>query len=205
MGLPYNASEGGIVGKKTAAANTAFYAVIPASVGKYTRVAMLQSVQGNTANDLNLMRPLGRSTSSAAYGTNVAAIVLTSDPSPTGNTIAAGDQVVIRHSTDGTYRQYQVNTSGWASNTNTVTFTANLAAAVVAGDKVYNFGIYTDTDTTTGSAHPVLATTANATTTYTFTASGFRGANVGDPLLVHCINATNASVLNYVEYAATRT
>lgn len=205
MGMPYNASMGGVAGKVTAAANTAFYSVIPAEVGKYTRLAAFSSTQGNTANDCNVLRPIGRATSTAAYGTNVAAIVLNTDPSPSGNTIAAGDQVIIRHSADGTYRRYQVNTSGWASNTNTVTFTANLAAAVAIGDKVFNMGIYSDTDPVLGTAFPAFPTTANATNTFTFGPSGVRGAQVGDPLLIHNINATNASVLNWAEYAHTRT
>lgn len=199
MGLAQNGYAGGMIGLTNAAAATAYYAVVPGRRSKFTAVAQFKVTSGNTANAVYWLRPIGRSNTAAAANTSVQEITLASDPSATGNTIAAGDQVVIEHS-DGTYRRAQVNTAGWNGTTKVLTFTANLAANVSAGAKVFNMGIYTDTDPATGTAHPRMPTTANASVTYTFSASGIRGANKGDPVLFYCPNATNATDLEYIEY-----
>lgn len=200
MGLAQNGFGGNVLGSKTEAANTVIYAVVPGVRRKYTAVCSFQINNGNTANAGYWLRPLGRASTSAAANTSVAALALDADPSPDGNTIAAGDQVVVEHA-DGTYRRYQVNTSGWASNTNTVTFTGNLAANTSAGAKVFNMGVFTDTDPVLGTVHPKFPAGANTNTTYTFTAAGIRGHQKGDPLLFYSPNADNASTLQYAEYA----
>jgi len=202
MGLAQNGFAGNVLGRANAAADTAFYAVVPGRRSKWTGVAQFSVTSGNTANLVYWMRPLGRANVAAAANTSVATLTLDADPSPSGNTIAAGDQVIVEHS-DGTYRRNQVNTSGWNGTTKVVTFTANLAANVALGAKVFNMGIYSDTDPVFGVANPSFPTTANATVTYTFAASGIRGTAKGDPVMFYCPNATNATVLNYAEYANT--
>ncbi len=198
-----NSIGGGVVGLTNAAANTVFYAVIPGRTGAYTRICGFNWTAGNTANSFVGLRPIGRTTITTAAITNVAVVTLTADPSPTGNTIAAGDQVVIAHS-DGTYRRAQVNTAGWCSTDKTLTFTANLAANVAAGAKIWMFGVPADTDPITGSAFPVFPTVANTTYQNNFVAAGFVGAQTGDPLMLYNANATNATLLNNCEYAFTR-
>lgn len=201
--LNFSALRGNVIGRANAAANTAFYAVVPGYADKFTRLMGFQYTAGNTANDFVLMRPIGRANATAAYNTSVAVAVLNGDPSPTGNTIAALDQVVVKH-TDGTYRRYTVNTSGWDANTNTVTFTGNFGAAVASGAPFFLFGVSTDTEVTTGLAFPSLPTTANTTAAYNFAnAGGFAGFNTGDPLMIYNGNATNATVMTYAEFART--
>lgn len=200
--LNFNAVAGNILGKTNAAADTAYYAVIPGKLQTFTRVASFQLTSGNTANNGYWMRPIGRASTTVAATTSDSSVTLDSDPSPTGNTIAAGDQVVIAHS-DGTYRRSQVNTSGWNGTTKVLTFTGTLPAAVAAGAKVFNFGVYTDTDPANGLAHPIVNTTANTTSTWNFQAGGIKGHQAQDPILFYCPNATNATILNFAEYGYT--
>lgn len=204
MACNYNSFGGNLIGRTNAAAGTVYYAVIPGTPktkGGFTRVVSFQLTSGATANHGYWMRAIGRANSTLAYTTSDSAIVLDADPSATGNTIAAGDQVVIEHS-DGTYRRSQVNTSGWNSGTKTLTFTTTLPAAVAKGARVWNFGIFTDTDTTTGVVHPIVNTTANTTSTWNFQ-GGVRAHQPGEPILFYCPNATDATVLNYAEFANT--
>lgn len=203
MGLAQNGYGGNVLGRANAAANTVVYAVIPGLRNRFTALAKLNYTNGNTANSFTVMRPIGRSTVAAAANSSVATLTLSSDPSPSGNTIAAGDQCVVE-SADGTYRLGQVNTAGWAANTKIVTFTANNAANVAAGAKFFNLGIFTDTDPISGLAHPTIPTVANTTgDAFSATVAGIRGWAAGDPLLIYNPNATNATVQNFAEYANT--
>lgn len=204
MALPYNSFGGGLIGLTNAAANTVIYAVIPGVRTGYPRVAQINYTAGNTANSIIAMRPIGRANVATNAITNVATLTLDADPSASGNTIAAGDQVVYGPCTDGTYRRGQVNTSGWDANTKIVTFTANLAANInTTVGKVWNFGVPADTDPSTGAAHPVIPTVANTTASLNFPTAGFVGGAKGDPLLIYTVNATNATQFNFIEYAYT--
>lgn len=198
-----NSIGGGVIGLANAAAGTAYYSVIPGRTGAFARLCSFNWTSGNTANSIYGMRPIGRTTTTAAATTSDASVTLAADPSPSGNTIAAGDQVVIAHS-DGTYRRAQVNTSGWNSSTKVLTFTANLAANVASGAKVFMFGVYTDTDPVTGNAFPIFPTVANTTYQNNFVAAGFCGAAAADPLMLYCPNATNATTINNSEFCFTR-
>lgn len=203
MSLGLNAFGGNVVGKANAAADTVYYAVVPGKPNAYTRVSGFALTSGNTANAGYFMRPLGRANVATAFTADSgAAITLDADPSPTGNTIAAGDQVVLAGD-DGTYVRAQVNTSGWNSSTKVLTFTANVAVDLSVGAKVWNFGVSGDTDPVLGTVHPFFASTVNTQRVYTFGPSGIRGHQKGDPLLFYCPNATNATVLDYAEYACT--
>ena len=206
MALSFNAFGGGMVGKQTAAAGTAFVATLPPyrnSAGAYTaftRLAQLSVTQGNTANSVYLMRPIGRTTTSAASNTNTNTVTLTADPGPSGNGIAANDYVCVQQS-DGTILTTTAN--AWNATTKVLTLNLNTTASVASGARVWDFGVNTDTDPVTGAAHVLIPTTANATTTFTAGPAGFAGAQAGDPILVYNPNATNASVLNFAEYAFT--
>ncbi len=204
MSMQYTAFGGNVLGRANAAADTAYYAVIPGARSKITRVAGFSLTSGNTANAGYWLRPIGRANIATAIVADAGAVaVLDADPSPSGNTIAAGDQVVIEHD-DGTYGRYQVNTSGWNSTSKTATFTANVAKAVAAGNKVFNFGVFNDTDPALGVAHPAFPSVANTQRVYTFGPAGVCGHQAGDPLLFYCPNATNATVLDYAEFCRTR-
>ena len=201
MSLGFNAFGGNVLGLTNATADTVVYAVVPGRPGFYTRVAMFQHVSGNTANSSYLLRPIGRANLASAAATSQAVVIVDAHPYPTGNTIASGDQVVVREDA-GTYTRYQV--SSYNGTTKAITFTANVATALSAGNKLWNFGVFTDTDPAVATAHPLFPTTANTTTTVTFGPGGVSGHQKGDPILFYNPNATNATKLNHLEYAYTR-
>jgi len=205
MPLTVNAFGGGLLGKTNATADTVYYGVIPGNTQGYARIGGFQYTCGNTANSFTLMRPIGWANIAAAAGTNVAVVTLDADPSPSGNTIAAGDQVVLGPCTDGTYRRAQVNTSGWNGTTLALTFTANLTAAVNTSTDLFNFGVAADTDPNTGSAHPIFTPTVNTTADVQLFGGGFKSYRKGDPLLVYNPNATAATNLNHLAYAYSAT
>lgn len=190
-------STANMLGKTTAGAGTPWFAVVPGSPFLVTRLLALQVNNGATNNGVYLMRPLASATVNTAQNAADTTVVLDRDPSPSGNTIASGDQVVLLFA-DGTYRRVVV--SSWSASTLTLTVGA-LPAAISAGTTLWNFGVYTDTEPGTGAAFPLLNTPTSVVTTYTFEA-GFAGA-AAEPLLLYSPNATNATDLNYAEYART--
>lgn len=201
-----------LIGKQNATAGTVVYTIIPggssyASDGRkscFTGLVAYQATSLSTANSIYIMRAIGRTTTTTTAAANtVAALTLAADPSPSGNTIAAGDQVVLE-GTDGVMYRNQVNTAGWCSTTKVVTFTANVVPAVTNGSKVYMMGVFTDTDPTSGVAFPLFATTANTTTTFPNVSNGAflqTSTKIGEPLLVYNPNATDATSINYLQYA----
>lgn len=201
MSLGFSAFGGNMLGLANAAAGTAYYAIVPGRPGFYARVAKFETVSGNTANINYWLRPIGRANLASAANTGQATVTVDAHPYPTGNTIASGDQVVVREDA-GTYTRYTVDS--YNGTTKVITFSANVATALSAGAKLWNFGVFTDTDPATATAHPRFATVANSTNTYTFGPAGVAGHQKGDPVLFYNPNATNATNLNYAEYAYTR-
>jgi hypothetical protein len=207
-----------LLGKQNATAGTVVYTIIPGGStyragvpwngdGRsqcFTGLVMFQVASASTANSIYVMRAIGRTTTTTTAAANtVAALTLAADPSPSGNTISAGDQVVLE-GTDGAFYRNQVNTAGWNSTTLVVTFTANVVPAVTNGSKVYMMGVFTDTDPTTGSAFPLLPTTANTTSDYPKVFSGAlfqTSSRQGEPLLLYNPNATDATAINFLQYA----
>ncbi len=201
-----------MAGKQNATAGTVVYTIIPggssyATDGRksaFTGLVAFQATNLSTANSIYIMRAIGRTTTTTtAAADTVAALTLAADPSPSGNTIAAGDQVVYED-TSGVFRRNQVNTSGWNATTLVVTFTANVAGAVTNGTKVYMMGVFTDTDPLTGVAFPLVSQAANTTTTFP-AVSNFcflqTSARIGEPLLMYNPNATDATSINTLQYA----
>lgn len=195
----YQCFGGGILGKASAAADTVYYAVVPGDPRGFTRIGGFQYNCGNTANNFTFLRPIGRTTVAVA-ATSGSTLTLTADPSPSGNTIAAGDQVVIKYA-DGTYRRSQV--SAWNGTTKVVTLTANIAANIDALAKFWMFGVAADTDPTTGLAFPVYTPTVNTVANVEFYGGGVVGGQAGDPLLIYNPNATAATTLNHAGYGYT--
>lgn len=200
MSAHIQANGGDCIGRHNATADTVYYAIVKPKKGHFTRVMSMSLTSGNTANNGYWMRPLGRANVATAVAADAGAtLTLDADPSPTGNTIAAGDQVIYE-GTDGTYRKAQVNTSGWNGTTKVVTFTANVANAVAVGAKVFNFGIFSDTDTATNLVHSIFQSVVNTRQSFVFYGGGVKGNQPGDPLLFYCPNATNATVLDYADF-----
>lgn len=199
-GRRLKAADGDMLGLTAAPAGTPWYALVPGAVNLRARIARIQIDNGATANPLYLMRPINPEPVqfTDAFGTGVDTVTLSRDPSPPGNTIAAGDQCIIQCS-DGTYRQVQV--AAWTAASLSLQFTANLPAAVVARANLFNLGVHTDTDPRTTKAFPKLEPAINGVSEVGF-GVGF-GGRPGDPLLVYCPNATDQTVMNFAEYAYT--
>lgn len=197
MSTQFTGYSGNLIGRTLATAGTPWFAVVPGASGYVTRVTSLQIDNGATNNGVYLMRPLASATVQQAQAAAGTTIVLDRDPSPSGNTIASGDQVVVL-SSDGTYRR--VTVSSWSAGTLTLTVSA-LPAAIAAGTTLWNLGVYTDTEPGTSLPFPLLDTPTSAIKEYTFD-SGFAGA-ASEPLILYSPNATNQTKLNYAEYART--
>ena len=198
-----------MIGKQNATAGTVVYTILPGGVTNttrascYTGLIAFSNTSLSTANSIYIMRAIGRTTTTTTAAANtVAALTLYADPSPSGNTISAGDQVIYED-TSGVFRVNQVNTSGWNATTLVVTFTANVIGAVTNGTKVYMMGVFTDTDPTTGTAFPFIATAANTSALVpSAQQSAFlqTSARIGEPLLLYNPNATDATTINYILY-----
>lgn len=216
---------GGVIGKSTATAATAFYTVIPpystpysivttAAIVPYTVITHVSMTNGNTANATTVMRPIGRTTAAAAASTGVNTITISGDPgnnatgmyntSGTNNNIAANDIIVVAHG-DGSVGQYTVGAYNTTSKVVTVTasgFTVN----VPSGAYVWDCGINSDTDPITGVAFPTFGIAASTGPSDAFLTAGrgFAGAKVGDPLVLYNPNATAQTILNYTEFTYDR-
>lgn len=197
MSVQLQAVGGDLIGRTLATAGTAWYAVVPGSPGLVTRLISAQIDNGATDNGLYLMRPLASSIVQQAQAAADTTIILTSDPSPSGNTIASGDQVVLLFA-DGTYRR--VTVSSWSASTLTLTV-GSLPAAISAGTTLWNLGIFSDTEPVTSLPFPLLDTPVSVVKDYPLSV-GFAGT-AGQPLMLYCPNATNQTKLNNAEYART--
>lgn len=192
---------GSTTGAFSATAGTVYYGLIPPRLDGFTRIVGLEYTCSTTVNPFTIMRPIGWANITQAQTTSDSTVTLDVDPSPTGNTIAAGDQVVLGPCTDGTYRRAQVNTSGWNSTTKVLTFTGTLPAAVNTSTKFFMLGVSGDTDPNTGVAFPAWNPTASTTATKEFLVP-YRTHRRGDPFLIYCPNATAATNLNQVYHAS---
>ncbi len=81
---------------------------------------------------------------------------------------------------------------------------AALPVSVAAGSTLWNFGIFTDTEPTTGAPFPLVNTPVSVVTPKAFV-TGFTSWVAGAPLLLYSPNATNRTDLNHAEYAYTGT
>ncbi len=183
-------------GRKTETAGTTIELLVPGVQGARTVIVALKHTDAGTAHLSTAIRELGRTTAAAAAASGQADVVLTADPSPSGNTIGNGDWVVIHHSADGVHRQYKLHASAaWNSTTKTMTLVGNLSVAVAAGDSVWFMGIATDTDPNTGIAHPRFQSNQAL--------EGAIAASIKEysPILVQTDNATSAGTTNYLQYA----
>jgi hypothetical protein len=206
--MDFGAIGGSVIGSQTAAAGTAFYGLVPGNPDGRTRVTSFSYTASNTAHTVTALRPIGRTTLAAACVVNTNTVTLAADPGPSGNGIAANDQIVIHYRANtndrvGTYGRHTV--SAWNATTKVATISPNTTAASISGTKVFDFGIFSDTDPVTGAAHPGFPTNGNTVPlTYTFPGAGIAAHQYHDPILLHSGNATGAGTLTYAEYAHTK-
>lgn len=205
MGLGLNAYGGNGLGQRTVAFGTTIDALVPPSpTGRqgYTRITKIVYTAAGTAHTITLLRSLGTTTVASTAAAGQAVVNLTAQPT-SGNDVAANDYLAIRRAADGITRLYKVS----SVSTLAITMTANLGtgAGLAAGDKVWHFGISSDTDPRTGAAHETLRGVVSATSTYSEDSSGVI-ASIGtdEPIMVQSNNATATGFLEQVSYSYTK-
>ena len=189
-------------GTKTATAGTKIRYLMQPNINGYTRVTKIVYTAAGTAHTLTLLRPIGRSTASAAAAASATALPVAAEMGPSGNALAANDLIAVRE-TDGVTRFYTVSAvpGGYPGN---VTINA-LVAGVALGGKIWNFGVEADTNPADGNAHPAVAGTASVTSTYQDSDGGVVATFAkDDPILFTSDNATAAGTLNQLTFSFTQ-
>lgn len=190
-------------GRVTQSFGTKIRCLLPPNGAYRTRLSKLVYTAGGTEHTITVFRSLGTTTITTAAASGQPSVIVTADPGPAGNGIAAGDLVAVYSAVDGVTRLYVV--SSWASVSRTITFTTNLVAAASVGDRVWDFGVEGDTDPVWGQAQPTLRGIADETTTYQqgSDAGVISGNDVNQPLLVSSDNATAQGYLEQTEFTLT--
>jgi hypothetical protein len=194
----------GHVGYRTETADTLIEGVIPPKKGCRTRVMKATYRSGTTAHVLTLMKPLGKTTLTAAAAASQAVVNITADPGlgTLPGAIAANDYVVLRKKSTGLCYLHKVS----SVSTLAITLTANLAVALEAGDDFFFYGVTTNLATAIADGQMSLETTASAVNTYEGTAAGegcFQSNGDDEPLIFSSNNATAAGFLRHIGVAYT--
>ena len=176
-------------GKKTETAGTIIVLTFPPKKGLKTKLSQVKVTPGATAHTLTGMIPLGKTTLSAAAAAAQTDIILTADPGPSGNGIAANDYLVILKP-DQTVHVGIVST--WTSGTKTVVLTANVPTGGFSDNaEVWFLGVagdHTDRQWACG---------ASATTTLQDSEGGLCStSNAYEPMMLQENNATNAGTID---------
>lgn len=205
-------------GSKTANAGTAIVQLVEPRPGCFTRVRYLSYTAGATAHTLTVMRPFNKTYLTAAASASQAVVNVQINPGNyssaaqngvtprTGNNLMAANDYVAYQASDGTW---VVDTVSSISSL-AVTLTTNVpTGGLAAGTVLWFFGIITDVNPNTTVAHPQFALADSATTTFGSEADSSVGwigsqpglsclgmSGLGEPLLLHSGNATNAGTLN---------
>lgn len=191
---------GGGDGKRTANAGTVILKLIRAMRNAFTRLMKFSYTAGATAHDVTVLRPIGKTTLTAAVTAGDATVYIAANPGPSGNALAANDFIALRNLSGNQEAAKVSSISGL-----TVILTAGTVFAYEAGSACWDFGIITDTDPNTGLAHPIFAGAATATIAPAdVTGAGIVETwNKDEPLLIYSGNATNAGVLDYEQHLYT--
>lgn len=192
-------------GSLSIAFGTVINIFVPPRVGLYTRVIEAVYTAAGTAHTLTFLRPIGMTTTTVAGATGQAVLTLTAQPAISyggaANDVAANDWMAWENS-DGTFSFDKVaSVSGLA-----ITMTSNLPKAVIAGAKVWFFGIITDVNIDS-YAHPRNPAPASATTNIINTS--LTGIGVAstlrqyEPMLVQSNNITATGTFERVNVSYT--
>jgi hypothetical protein len=209
-----NSFSGNGDGGKSQAFGTRIQVLIPPDKRGKTRISTLSYLDAGTAHTLTTLRPIGRTKVNGAAASGQAVVNIVADPGvATGfvnplnnvaivntNGIAANDLVAIRE-LDGITRFYKVS----SVSTLAITLTANLVAGCAGGEDFWDFGITTDTDPRTGSAHPALKSGAGSTVTTFNERDNGVVATIGadEPILLDSNNATAAGTFTAYSWGYT--
>lgn len=178
-------------GCKTATAGTAISQTITGRSGKRLAILAFATSCGETATHLYFLQTLGATKVVGAVASGLTTVVLTADPGPSSNGIAANDNIAIVLD-NGTYQFTTVNS--WSSTTKTAVLNAALGDDVNDGAAFYDLGIFSDT------GHLKVALTASAQKADASDLGRFFGKGRGYPMIVYNPNpsATTASSIDYI-------
>jgi len=206
MGFFFNSVASYRATGKTQNAGTVIDVVIPPYAGYRTALTYLAYSLGSTAHTVTVMRPLGKTTLSAAALAAQAVINLTADPGAAGqllaspygeiptaaNAIAGSDYVVIKNPTTGIYNLYVVSSVA----TLAITLTANVpTGGFNIGQDVWFFGVAADTEQALWNLTP----TVSARNTYSNGGNAlFVTPDINQPLILHSTNGTAAGTFDLV-------
>jgi hypothetical protein len=193
-------------GRITQSFGTKITRLVEPSTNAFTVLTYTQVATSTTAHILTIMKPLGKTTLSAAAATGQAVVNITANPGNyTGygtadNNIATSDFCAVECD-DGLIHHGTITLS-----TLEVTFAGNLPCACSAGNRFWFYGIETDVNPFDGLAHARYTLNASGTTVYGDTPGdavvGWFGSNRREePLLMVIDNGTAASTLERVTVA----
>ena len=191
-------------GRLTQNAGTKIVRCIEPSKGTFTELLFAEIITAATEHILTVMKPLGKTSTSASAATGQAVINLTADPGnyagwgTADNLIATSDFCAVECE-DGLIHFGTVTMS-----TLEATFATNLPAAVESGADVWWYGVETDVNPIDGLAHPRFTLAASGRTTLGDIAGGFGFMHSNrreEPILMVIDNGTNASTLDRVSVA----
>lgn len=191
MSLELLATE--IKGRATQTAGTVISVLLPPKKKAFTRVTTFKYTCGATAHTVTAMQSLGMARLSAAAASGQAVIKLAEQPVASGNNVAANDFLVVEFP-DGTFALVKVSSVSGL----TITLTANLAAALAKGSRVWMLGVV-------GDGHPQHLMTVSVVNTFQDTLIGVaQSKNPDEPLVLQSDNATNAGSFELVSAAYSR-
>lgn len=175
------------VPQTTAVANTVIIVTVYRK-NRIARVTHFRYTSAGTQHTVTALAALGSTTLSAAALAAQAAVVLTADPGPAGNGIAANDYVTFRKP-NGAHFQSTVN--AWDSGTKTLTLNDNVpTGGLDSGASCWFHGV--PGDQTTNQLKPTVSTTT------TYEGSDAVGVFEGDkdsPLVMHVDNINAAGTI----------
>lgn len=207
-------------GAVTANANTVITRLVEPKPGCITRIRYLSYTAGATAHTLTVMRPLNKTTLTAAASAAQAVVNIAANPGGyaalarngvtprTADNLLAGSDFVAYQASDGTWVLDTVSSISSLA----VTLTTNVpTGGLAAGTVLWWFGIITDANPGNAAVHPQFALTDAVTTTFGSADDNYAGwigslppynalgmTGFGEPIILHSGNATNAGTLNFV-------
>jgi hypothetical protein len=187
----------------TQTAGTVITQVVPPNTkGGRAVITNVAYVCAATAHTLTFMKALGQTVATAAAASGQA-VVNVEAKTFLDQTVAANDFAVVQHS-DGTYGVYLVSSVSSLA----ITFASNLTAAVADNAKIWWFGaaaeaqhqqILVTASVRNDYADPIAGVSQSGYGPTTISSTVYSGrSGIGDPIIVHSNNATNAGLLELV-------
>jgi hypothetical protein len=209
-------------GKVTQTADTVITRLIEPKAGCITRIRYLKYTAAGTAHTLTVMRPLGKTSLTAAAAASQAVVNVQINPGNysaiatalgtptcrTSNNLAAANDFVAYQCADGTWVLDTISSISSLA----ITLTSNVPTGGLAlGTTLWWFGIITDTNPGNAEAHPQFTLTASTAVTFGSVDDNYAGwlgslpayptlgmSGFGEPMVCHSGNATAAGTLNEV-------